>query len=82
MISNGRQATVYARPPSRGDAARHSVLRWTVLRLGSRASADCVETFATRLTDNDRSRSLVAPGTQHGFFRVVYRFENEQLVEK
>jgi hypothetical protein len=39
------------------------------------------ETFATRLTNTDRSRSLVAPGTRDGFFRVVYRFENEQLVE-
>ena len=39
------------------------------------------ETFATRLTDTDRSRSLVAAGTRDGFFRVVYRFENEQLVE-
>jgi hypothetical protein len=39
------------------------------------------KTFATRLTDNDRSRSLVAAGTRDGFFRVVYRFENEQLVE-
>ena len=39
------------------------------------------ETFATHLTDTDRSRSLVAAGTRDGFFRVVYRFENEQLVE-
>jgi hypothetical protein len=39
------------------------------------------KTFAARLTDNDRSRSLVAPGTRDGFFRVLYRFENEQLVE-
>lgn len=38
-------------------------------------------TFTTRVTDTDRSRSLVAPGTRDGFFRVVYRFENEQLVE-
>jgi Protein of unknown function (DUF2867) len=38
-------------------------------------------TFATRLTDTDRSRSLLAPGAQDGFFRVVYRFENEQLLE-
>jgi uncharacterized protein DUF2867 len=35
------------------------------------------ETFATRLTDADRSNSLAAAG----FFRVVYRFENEQLAE-
>ncbi len=39
------------------------------------------KTFATRLTDADRSRSLAAAGTRDGFFRVVYRFENEQLVE-
>jgi hypothetical protein len=38
-------------------------------------------TFTTRVTDIDRSRSLVTPGTRDGFFRVVYRFENEQLVE-
>jgi hypothetical protein len=39
------------------------------------------KTFATRLTDTDHSRSLAAAGTRDGFFRVVYRFENEQLVE-
>ena len=39
------------------------------------------KTFATRLTDSDHSRSLAAAGTRDGFFRVVYRFENEQLVE-
>jgi hypothetical protein len=40
-----------------------------------------IMTFATRLTDTDRSRSLIAPGTRDGFFGVVYRFENEQLIE-
>jgi hypothetical protein len=39
------------------------------------------QTFGTRLTDTDHSRSLAAAGTRDGFFRVVYRFENEQLVE-
>jgi Protein of unknown function (DUF2867) len=39
------------------------------------------KTFATRLTDTDHSRSLAAAGMRDGFFRVVYRFENEQLVE-
>ena len=34
-----------------------------------------------RLTDTDRSRSLAAAGSRDGFFRVVYRFENEQLLE-
>jgi Protein of unknown function (DUF2867) len=43
--------------------------------------ANAWKTFATRLTDNDCSRSLVAAGTHDGLFRVVYRFENEQLLE-
>jgi len=43
--------------------------------------ATTTKTFAMRLTDTDRSRSLAAAGTQDGFFRIVYRFENEQLVE-
>jgi hypothetical protein len=44
-------------------------------------AATAWNTFATRLTETDRSTSLAAAGTQHGFFRVVYQFENEQLVE-
>jgi len=37
--------------------------------------------FSSRLTSEDRARSSVAAGTPDGPFRVVYRFENEQLVE-
>jgi hypothetical protein len=37
--------------------------------------------FATRLTAEDRARSSVASGTRAGNFHVVYRFENEQLLE-
>src|SRR5205823_328530 len=44
-------------------------------------AATAWETFATRLTDTDRSRSLTVAGTRDGLFRVVYRLENEQLVE-
>jgi hypothetical protein len=43
--------------------------------------ANAWKTFATRLTDTDRSKSLAGAGARDGFFRVVYRFENEQLVE-
>lgn len=39
------------------------------------------EAFATRLTPADRSRSLTAAGEQIGIFSVVYRFENEELLE-
>jgi hypothetical protein len=43
--------------------------------------ASAWETFAARLTPADRSRSLVPAGAREGLFRVVYRFENEQLLE-
>jgi hypothetical protein len=39
------------------------------------------ESFTARLTAADRSRSLVPPGTPQAPFRVVYRFEGEQLLE-
>jgi Protein of unknown function (DUF2867) len=39
------------------------------------------ETFTTRLTTADRSKSLTPAGTREGLFRVVYHFENEQLLE-
>lgn len=42
--------------------------------------AQC-EGFASRLTPADRAKSLVPPGTREGMFRVIYRFENEQLLE-
>lgn len=37
--------------------------------------------FANRLTVDDRERSSVVSGARAGNFRVVYRFENEQLLE-
>jgi hypothetical protein len=37
--------------------------------------------FVNRLTAEDRARSLVAAGTPEGLFHVVYRFENEELLE-
>jgi hypothetical protein len=37
--------------------------------------------FARRLTAEDRARSSVVSGTLAGNFRVVYRFDNEQLLE-
>jgi hypothetical protein len=46
-----------------------------------REPASTWESFATRLTTADLSRSLTRAGTRDGLFRVVYRFENEQLLE-
>jgi len=39
------------------------------------------ETFAARLTADDLAKSLVPAGTPAGLFRIVYRFDNEQLLE-
>jgi uncharacterized protein DUF2867 len=39
------------------------------------------ETFATRLTTADLAKSLAPAGAREGLFRIVYRFENEQLLE-
>ena len=44
-------------------------------------AATAWETFATRLTAADRAQSLATAGTREGVLRVVYRFENEQLLE-
>src|ERR1700731_969226 len=44
-------------------------------------AATACESFTTRMTTADCSRSLVTAGTREGLFRVVYRFENEQLLE-
>jgi hypothetical protein len=44
-------------------------------------AATAWETFTTHLTTADRSKSLAPAGTREGLFRVVYRFENEQLLE-
>jgi hypothetical protein len=44
-------------------------------------SAWGAETYASRLSPADRARSLVAPGTPDGPFRLIYRFEDEQLGE-
>jgi len=44
-------------------------------------AANAWETFASRMTTADRSRTLGVPGRREGMFRVVYRFENEQLLE-
>jgi Protein of unknown function (DUF2867) len=44
-------------------------------------AATAWEPFARRLTAADRAKSLLPEGTREGLFRVVYRFENEQLLE-
>jgi Protein of unknown function (DUF2867) len=52
-----------------------------LLRWDREPRAAVRETFATRLTSADVSRSLAPAGMREGPFRMVYRFENEQLLE-
>ena len=39
------------------------------------------QSFADRLSPSERAQSLVVPGTPDGSFRLLYRFEDEQLSE-
>ena len=52
-----------------------------LLGLDREPASTAWETFTTRLTTADRSRSLAPGGTREGLFQIVYRFENEQLLE-
>jgi hypothetical protein len=52
-----------------------------IFRLEAEPKDALAASFGSRLTPEDRARSFVASGTREGLFRVVYRFENEQLLE-
>ncbi len=52
-----------------------------IFRLEAEPKDALAASFGSRLTPEDRARSLVVSGTPEGRFRVVYRFENEQLLE-
>jgi len=52
-----------------------------VFRLEAEPKDALAASFGSRLTAEDRARSFVVSGTPEGLFRVVYRFENEQLLE-
>ena len=52
-----------------------------IFRLEAEPTDASTAAFENRLTPEDRARSLVPAGTPEGLFRVVYRFENEQLLE-
>jgi hypothetical protein len=52
-----------------------------IFRLEDEPKDVLAASFRSRLTAEDRARSFVVSGTPEGLFRVVYRFENEQLLE-
>jgi hypothetical protein len=57
------------------------LLAGRIFHLDGEPAAAASESFGTRLTAWDIAKSLTPPGTREGLFRVVYRFENEQLLE-
>jgi CubicO group peptidase (beta-lactamase class C family) len=67
-----------------------AVVRWLFrvrTRIGAllgwdqRRAAWDAESYTNRLSPADRARSQVVPGTPDGAFRLLYRFEDEQLSE-
>jgi hypothetical protein len=52
-----------------------------IFRLEDQPKGAGAASFARGLTAEDRARSSRAPGTPDGLFHVVYRFENELLLE-
>ena len=68
-------------PSSARALVRLRFLLGRVFRLEAEPKNAGVASFVTRVTPEDRGRSSVEPGTRDGVFRVVYRFENEQLLE-
>jgi hypothetical protein len=52
-----------------------------IFRLEDQPKGAGAASFAKGLTAEDRDKSSIAPGTPDGLFRVVYRFENELLLE-
>src|SRR6266852_6194669 len=59
-------------------------LRWRIgalLGWDRQRPAWNAESYADRLSPADRAQSMVAPGTPDGSFRLLYRFEDEQLSE-
>ena len=76
--ASGRPRTLS--PPTRA-LVKIRLLVGRILGWDREPAASAWETFATRMTTDDRTKSLTPAGTREGLFRVVYRFENEQLLE-
>ena len=68
-------------PPAARALFRLRLFVGRIFRLEAEPKNALTASFCSRLTPEDRARSLVVPGTPDGLFRVVYRFDNEQLLE-
>src|ERR1700736_1599393 len=68
-------------PPVARALIRLRLFLGRIFRLEAEPKNALAASFGSRLTPEDRARSFVVSGTPEALFRVVYRFENEQLLE-
>jgi hypothetical protein len=75
------QGRINRLPPVARALIRLRLFLGRIFRLEAEPKDALAASFGSRLTPEDRVRSFVVSGTPEGLFRVVYRFENEQLLE-
>lgn len=81
VLRRANQDGINKLPPVARALFRLRFLLGRIFRLEHEPKDALATSFVSRLTVENRARSLVAPGTPEGMFRVIYRFDNEQLLE-
>jgi len=81
FLRRNSQGEIVRLPAAARALFRFRLFLGRIFRLEAEPTDALAAAFANRLTPEDRARSLVPAGTPEGLFRVVYRFENEQLLE-
>src|SRR5580693_2362407 len=81
FLRRASQGGINRLPPVAHALIRLRLFLGRIFRLEAEPKDALAASFGSRLTPEDRARSFVVSGTSEGLFRVVYRFENEQLLE-
>ncbi len=81
FLRRASQGGINRLPPVARALIRLRFFLGRIFRLEAEPKDALAASFGSRLTPEDRARSFVVSGTPEGLFRVVYRFENEQLLE-
>ena len=81
FLGRSNQVGTNRLPPAARALFRFRFFLGRIFRLEAEPPNAPTASFVNRLTAEDHARSLVAAGTPEGLFRLVYRFENEQLLE-
>ncbi len=81
FLRQASQGGINRLPPVARALIRLRLFLGRIFRLEAEPKDALAASFGSRLTPEDRARSFVVSGTPEGLFRVVYRFENEHLLE-